>query len=206
MKILCFGDSNTYGYNTVTGGRFDKQTRWTGKLQKALGPDYQIIEAGLNGRMTAFEDPYTPGRCGMRDIKDLIEAHDPIDVLVVMLGTNDCKNLIRVSAAEISYGVEIIIKEAMKGAKKPFQTLVISPVAISEDVLTSGFDWEFDRCSIEIAAKLPQQLQKVAARQDALFLDAAQVAEASKVDGIHLDESGHEKLAKAVEEILLGLL
>ena len=93
MNILCFGDSNTYGYKPDGTGRFDTNTRWTSLLQKKLGADHRVIEEGLCGRTTVFQDDLREGRRGLDLIGVTMEMHTPIDLLIVMLGTNDCQRI-----------------------------------------------------------------------------------------------------------------
>ena len=91
-NILCFGDSNTHGYNSRTGGRFGVKERWTRLLQKKLGDDYYIIEEGLSGRTTSFEDPVFEGLNGLSVIYPCMMSHEPLDLVMIMLGTNDTKD------------------------------------------------------------------------------------------------------------------
>ena len=98
-NILCFGDSNTYGYNPADGSRFPEDVRWTGLLQeKAKGGGYRIIEEGLVGRTTIFEDSVRMGRKGSDFLLPLLETHYPVDAVVLMLGTNDCKTVYNASS------------------------------------------------------------------------------------------------------------
>ncbi len=110
MNILCFGDSNTYGYCPDGSGRFDADTRWTGLLQKKLGTNDRIIEEGLCGRTTVFSDELREGRRGLDTIGILLESHAPVDLLILMLGTNDCKTRYNASAGTIAKGLEQVIK------------------------------------------------------------------------------------------------
>ena len=96
--IVCFGDSNTHGYCAKTGGRFDEEQRWTCLLQKKLGDDYLILEEGLSGRTTCFSDPIFEERSGMDVIYSCLMSHEPVDLLVIMLGTNDTKERFSASA------------------------------------------------------------------------------------------------------------
>lgn len=102
MNILCFGDSNTYGYKPDGTGRFDTNTRWTSLLQKKLGADHRVIEEALCGRTTVFQDDLREGRRGLDLIGVTLEMHNPIDLLIVMLGTNDCKTRYNASAGTIA--------------------------------------------------------------------------------------------------------
>lgn len=116
MNILCFGDSNTYGYKPDGTGRFDTDTRWTSLLQKKLGADHRVIEEGLCGRTTVFQDDLREGRRGLDLIGVTLEMHNPIDLLIVMLGTNDCKTRYNASAGPLP-------KDWLKSSKKPEKTL-----------------------------------------------------------------------------------
>ena len=105
MNILCFGDSNTYGYKPDGTGRFDTDTRWTALLQKKLGADHRVIEEGLCGRTTVFQDDLREGRRGLDLIGITMEMHNPIVLLILMLGTNDCKSRYNASAGTIAKGL-----------------------------------------------------------------------------------------------------
>lgn len=207
MRILCFGDSNTYGYIPNGSGRFDENVRWTGRLQKELGQEHKIIEEGLCGRTTVFHDDLREGRRGLDLIGTLVESHNPIDVLVVMLGTNDCKTRYGASAGTIAKGIEEVIARAKEKASQEMKVLLVSPIHFGKGVGEEGFDTEFDEKSESTAKQLAKEYEKVAARHGYSFLDASKYAKPSPVDREHLDESGHEKLAQALLgeiEILSG--
>ena len=104
--ILCYGDSNTYGYNPVNGLRYPKDVRWTGVLQKLLGEQYAVIEEGCNGRTTVFEDIAEPWKAGLGYLKPCLNTHKPIDFVIMMLGSNDLKRMFHASAKEIADGAE----------------------------------------------------------------------------------------------------
>ena len=110
--IVCFGDSNTHGYcadpsDTVTGGaRFDETERWTCLLQQKLGEEYLVLEEGLSGRTTVFPDALHESMDGLGVIYSTLMSHEPVDLLVIMLGTNDTKERLGVNAACIAIGME----------------------------------------------------------------------------------------------------
>ena len=89
--VLCYGDSNTWGYIGGTGERFAPEVRWPGVLQAALGGAYRVIEEGLNGRTTVFDDSIEEGRNGETYLRPCLQTHAPIDLVILMLGTNDLK-------------------------------------------------------------------------------------------------------------------
>ena len=97
--ILCYGDSNTHGYNPKNGLRFPYHTRWTGKLADLLGADYQVVEAGLNGRTTVLTDPLEPYVNGGLFLHMSLRMHKPEDLVIIMLGSNDLKRIFGVQTA-----------------------------------------------------------------------------------------------------------
>lgn len=205
MNILCFGDSNTYGYIPGGAGRFDRSTRWTGRLQKILGKEYRIIEEGLNGRTTVFEDVTCPGRCGLDVIGTVVELYSPVDLLIIMLGTNDCKVQFGVSPEQIAEGIEKILDKAEEGLPKDFKILLIAPVPMKEEAAFPDGLSDFDKNSVVMSYDLAEEYKKLAQKHGCSFLDASQVTEVSKIDGVHLDSAGHEALAEAVAKIVCGL-
>ena len=110
--ILCFGDSTTWGYCPEAGGaRLSEEERWPRLLERELGCEYRVIEEGLNGRTTAFEDAIRPYRSSLPYIVPCLESHAPVDLLILMLGTNDCKVRYHVSAREITDGLEVLLQK-----------------------------------------------------------------------------------------------
>ena len=105
INILCFGDSNTFGTNPK-GGRHSWNTRWPGRLQVLLGPEYYVIEEGMGGRTTVWDDPLEPGRCGIQALPMALQSHKPLDLVILFLGTNDCKAHFHASPRVITKGME----------------------------------------------------------------------------------------------------
>lgn len=201
MKILCFGDSNTYGY-IPGGGRYDRRTRWPGRLKGLLGKQHQVIEEGLNGRTTVYQEPMNPERCGADAIGAAVELHSPLDLLIIMLGTNDCKAEFHADSRRIAENLETVLKKAEACTKRPFRALIIAPAPLSEKAACRDFGDAFDETSIEVSKGLAKEYAKLAAKYGYDFLDAAKVASVSRADGVHLDENAHEALALAVAERL----
>lgn len=133
--IVCFGDSNTYGYNSETDGRFTEKERWTCLLGEFLGKDYYILEEGLSGRTTVFDDPLFEGLNGLSSIFSCLMSHEPVDLLIIMLGTNDVKERFHVNAENIAKGLERLVNRALSVTdawrQKP-NILIIAPVPIAE--------------------------------------------------------------------------
>lgn len=197
-NILCFGDSNTYGYKPDGSGRFDENIRWTGLLQGKLGKEYHVIEEGLCGRTTVFQDEFREGRRGIDAIGIVVETHNPIDVLIIMLGTNDVKSRYGASSGLIAKGLEQVILKAKEKSSQEFKLLIISPIRLGKNVGEDGYDPEFDHKSEEVVSNLPKEYKDIAKKYHADFLDAGAITEPSQMDREHLDVSGHTALAEAI--------
>lgn len=198
IRILCYGDSNTFGYIPGRGGRYNRHTRWPGRLQELLGSEYQVIEEGLCGRTTAFEDVTEPGRNGLDRVREAVERSLPLDVLVIMLGSNDCKAQFGASAAEIAGGLEQVAAQARGGEASGFRVLLVAPAAMTDRVMYSGFGSEFDQRSIKVSKELAEAYEALAGKCGCDFLDGSKVTQVSEIDGLHLDAEGHGRLAEAV--------
>ena len=158
-QILCFGDSNTWGLDGETGKRFLWEERWTGILQEKLADrDIRIVEEGLCGRTTIFEDPLRLGRRGTELLPTLLETHTP-DAVVLMLGTNDCKTIFGASAEIIGKGIARLLEQINQYTDK-MKVLVISPIYLGEKVWQDGYDQEFSPESVEVSKKLEPVYEK----------------------------------------------
>ncbi|MDD6328186.1 MAG: SGNH/GDSL hydrolase family protein [Lachnospiraceae bacterium] len=197
-SILCFGDSNTYGYSPYDGSRYPSDVRWTGVLNELLIKDeVQVIEEGLVGRTTVFEDSFRPGRKGIDYLVPLLETHHPVDMLILMLGTNDCKTIYNASAQVIGLGIERMIERAKRF--NPFlKILLISPIHLGEEVWKDGYDPEFNQKSVDVSKGLEGVYRRLAKKYRCSFLAASDVARPSEADQEHLDREGHLALATEI--------
>ena len=206
--ILCFGDSNTHGYcadpsDTETGSnRFSESERWTCLLQQALGQDYYVIEEGLGGRTTVFDDPLHECMAGIDVIYSCLNSHEPIDLMILMLGTNDCKERFHANPAVIAAGLARLICKAKSvpnvWAGNEAKILVVCPPRMRE-----GFhDENMGPCCIEKSAQLAPRFAAVAAANGCAFLDAEEFAEFNPVDFTHLTRKGHAALAAKLAELV----
>lgn len=200
--ILCYGDSNTYGYYPVNGERLPKSIRWTGRLQMLLGEDYTVIEEGCNGRTTVYKEPIDVWKCGLEYLKPCLNSHKPVDAVVMMLGTNDLKTMFHAGVREISEGAERLVQEIydFAGQKQSFrpQVILVSPPEIGADICSSSFRDSFDETAIDRSKEFPKYYREVAERNGCVFLDAAKVVAPSKEDSLHLMPEEHAKLAEAL--------
>lgn len=205
-QILCFGDSNTFGLIPGVDGRYGWGVRWTSILdEKVRGKGYRVIEEGLCGRTTVFDDPLRDGRRGTELLPVLLETHKPVEQVVLMLGTNDCKSVYDASAEVIGKGIERLLEQIQRSNPR-IKVLLVSPIALGEGVWEDGFDPEFNELSVERSKKLPKVYERIAGEYNIDFLAASEFAGPSETDREHLNEEGHRKLAegiiKKLEEIL----
>ncbi len=203
--ILCFGDSNLFGTNP-SGGRWPLEQRWTGLLANALGSEYRIIEEGLGGRTTVFDDPLEENRNGSLQLPLMLQSHRPLDMVILSLGTNDCKTFFNANAKIIAKALEklsLLVKSHPYGEHYPIpQVLVISPIHMGETIEDSPFS-SFDHSSYLVSKSLAPAIKAMAEKNSLLFLDASLVAQSSLIDRLHMDTGGHAALAKAILPLLL---
>lgn len=192
-RILAFGDSNTWGYNPVIRERYDSDIRWTGLLQKALGDNALILEEGLCGRTTIFDDENKEGRNGFTALSSILKNLEPIDAAIIMLGTNDCKSTFGLTSEVISAGMELCIAK-LKEYVKSESILLISPILLENEALKRSYD----SCSLSVSRELKQAYLEIAEAYGTAFLAASDAAKACDTDGEHLSEEGHRALYEAV--------
>lgn len=199
-NILCFGDSNTWGYNPHTKGRFPQDIRWTGRLQEKLDEkNVHIIEQGLCGRTTVFEDETRPNRKGINTLKEIFDETSDIDSVILMLGTNDCKTYFGNTANEIAKGVEECLDLVLQHIS-PEKVLLVSPIVLGDEVWKDEFDPDFNVNSVAVSKNLKAAYEKVAKERNVHFLAASEYANPSVSDQEHMDEVGHSDLANAIFE------
>lgn len=209
--IVCFGDSNTYGYDPASDGRFDETVRWPRRLQKLLGDDYEIMEEGQNGRTIANSDPWEGGtKRGMDYVLPMLETKRP-DLLIIMLGTNDLKIKFCLPPADIAGSMSTMLMN-IRGYCEHYincpdmKILIVSPPAFSEPFSESRFEPFFGDTAAAKSRELPKWYEPVADLYGCFFLDATKHVEAGAVDHLHLDPDGHAKLAELVRDKVLEIL
>ena len=206
-QIICFGDSNTHGYDSAReGDRYDETIRWTALLQKKLGEEYNIVEEGLSGRTTCFEDPLDEGMSALPYIKPCLMSHKPVDLLVIMLGTNDTKQRFGATAHNIAEGLTRLVRKAMDVKEcwrdgKP-NVLIVVPKYIGEKYVDTVCFGHMGSGCAEKSAGLSAEYEEVAKLLGCHFMDANQVVIGgmTEIDYMHLNEDGHRQLAEAMEK------
>ncbi len=207
MKVVvAFGDSNTYGHDPATGGRFAPDVRWTGVAQRALGSAYRLIEEGQGGRTTVYDDPVEPYRRGLDYLPPCLMSHAPIDAIVISLGINDTKARFSASPGDIASGagrlIEVVIRsDAGPNGSSP-KVLLVAPPPTTK---LTGFA-EMFAGSAEKSRALGARYEALAKLTDVGFLDAGAVIHCSDLDGIHYEADQHEKLGTAIAGAVRKLL
>lgn len=202
--ILCYGDSNTYGYDPAVGrgSRYPYEKRWTSILAGMLGPDYCVVAEGLNGRTTAYDRPGFPWKNGLGPLAAIMGSHKPLDYIVFMLGTNDCNVEMGLSAGQIAYGMECLVNTAremsMVQQERVPEIIVVAPAPIDGDISMSPFYGEIDASSVEKSVALAALYEDIAKRYGCRFVNATGCEVADDCE--HLTELGHRQLAEMLFE------
>lgn len=201
-SVLCFGDSNTYGQTTANrpDDRYGPNTRWPGIMRNALGENWLVVEEGLSGRTTVSDDPIEGSeKNGRTYLRPCIMSHKPLDLIIIMLGTNDLKVRFQKPASEIAMGVGALVSDIKSmpvgiDGKTP-EIMIISPPPILTDL--KGWDSVFDggrKKSLQFA----KEFERIADAQEVHFYDAGSIVASSEVDGFHLDIPAHKTLGEAI--------
>jgi lysophospholipase L1-like esterase len=204
--VLCYGDSNTWGYEPATGERFPEEVRWPGVLARELGNGFRVIEEALNGRTTVREDPVEEYKNGKDYLRPCLESHAPLDLVIVALGVNDLKARFFASASDAADGAGILVSVAQRSGTGPGggspAVLLVAPPPV-------GFLAELAQMfagAEEKSKGFSRQYRRVAEKYGCGLLDAGDVARASDRDGIHLEAEEHRKLGEAVAASAKGSL
>ena len=205
--IVCYGDSNTWGADPVTRGRFAPDVRWTGVLQHELGAGYRVIEEGLGGRTTIVDDPISPFRNGRDYLVPCLESHRPFDLVTIMLGTNDLKQRLNRSASDIAESAALLAAMARRlpvgpDGGPPLVLLMAPPAVTKLTALAEMFTG-----AVEKSRRFAEHYREYAGWQPGVaFFDAGSVISSSDLDGIHFEAAEHGKLGQAVAEKVRELL
>ena len=206
-QILIYSDSLTWGIIPNTRDRLPFDRRWPGVFENTLlkaEKDVRVIENCLNGRRTAWPDPFKPGRDGSEGLAQVIEMHSPLRLVILMLGTNDFQcthdNDAWLSAQGTAKLVGIVRQSPIEPGMPIPDIMIVSPPAITapEGAIANKFAGAEARC-----VGLPEELEKVATELSVRYFDAGGVVGSSRIDGIHLDERAHETLGKAIARVIL---
>lgn len=211
FTVLCYGDSNTHGTRAMRSitdrSRFRSRTRWPGHVAEVLKPKVRVLCEGLPGRTTVHDDPVEGAhKNGLRVLPAILESHWPLDVVVLMLGTNDLKTRFAVTSSDIARSMERLLAVIAGSRAGPSgaapKVLLIAPPPITETGWLAGHF----AGGADFSHHLGDALADVAGRWGIGFLDAKGVAEVDPVDGVHMTEAGHAALGAAVAARLRTML
>ena len=219
-NILCYGDSNTWGYIPLgCGKRYPDGVRWTSLLQKKLGSGYHVYEAGLCGRTTVYEDPDNDYRRGSKFLPATLDICAPLDLVLIMLGSNDVKACFGQTPQQITEGLEVLvqqIKDFPFGPDTPNgmpQILLVAPAPMRDTVFGSDMEYfsdgktiMFDKASVEKSHALAPCYKALAEKHGCHFFDAASVIQSSDGDGLHLSPEAHKGLAEGLYASITSIL
>lgn len=205
-NVLCFGDSNTWGYIPGLRTRYAADVRWPGVAKSILSSEYNIYEHAISGRLTVSEDPYHRYWNGREALGYALLSTYPLDLVVLMLGTNDLKYGTAENAAR---GVEVLVKDILQATSKcdsftPIfenepKVLLVAPPTLNPEIKKINPSSDL-REGYEESARFAALYKVVAETHGVAFLDASEYAEVSSIDGIHLTEEGHKALGMAIAE------
>ena len=196
--VLCYGDSNTWGYEPATGKRFSEDVRWPGVLARELGEGFRVIEEALNGRTTVRDDPVEEYKNGKDYLRPCLESHAPLDLVIIALGVNDLKARFLASASDVADGAGVLLSIVQRSGVgpdggSPAVLLVAPPPAGRLTELALMFAGAEEK-----SRGFSRQYRRVAKKYGCVLLDAGEVARASERDGIHLEADEHRKLGEAM--------
>lgn len=218
-NILVYGDSLTWGWlptePIVPTVRHEKKDRWPNVMSSALGEGYNVITEGLSGRTTNIDDPNAPGLMnGLEYLDSALMSHQPLDLVIIMLGTNDTKTHLKRSPLEIGLGMGELVNAVQEGSGLGWyeyesdapEVLIISPPPLAAEIDPLAAETFAD--SVEKISALPAVYSAISEASGSHFFDAATVVEVDEVgpDGIHLIVDGNVDLGNAVAKEVLSIL
>ena len=206
-NILCFGDSNTWGYEPLVARRYPADVRWTGVLQNSLGDGFRVIEEGLNGRTTFISENERPLRSGSDVLPIILESHRPLDLAIIMLGTNDLKLEFNLTVTEIAQGAKTLCEMVLNSeylADNIPQILLVSPTHIGSTVIPD--QEEFFNKARGQSIQFAEHYEKAAVELGVHFLDAAKIVKVSEVDGVHWDADQHQAFGKFLSNLIRKII
>lgn len=201
-KVLCFGDSNTFGFIPESGKRYDKNTRWSGILTQLAAEKFEIIEAGCNNRTAFSDNPAGFEQTGYKVLPTLLKKD--LDCVILAIGVNDLQIFYNPTLEEIKNGMRRlvdIVREHCPNAK----IILVSPARLTENIFNGYFRAMFDKISIEKSLHLSEIYENIAKEKNCRFADWDKIVTVSPKDGLHLEPDAHKKIAEAMFECLLSL-
>lgn len=212
--ILCFGDSNTWGFIPESlmepfPRRHPLTVRWTGVLAEVLGKGFRVVEEGQNGRTTVHEDPINICRKGKDYLPACLESHKPVDLVVLMLGTNDLKSIFNAAVSDVANGARVLAQMILDSntgpANRAPQLLLVCPPEVGSLAHLPDLDARIPNGRAR-SLELPRHYRGIASVLGCAYLNAQEIVTTSPVDGLHLDAEEHGKLGLAIGDKVKEML
>ena len=191
-KIICYGDSNTFGYNPSDGSRFDENTRWTSILKKNSEGEYEVINEGMCDRTGFVDNPKGFLFSAQRHFPKMISKTNDIDLLILWIGSNDLQFQYNIGFNAVEKGLENLIRQAKAKSK---HIIIIPPVILDEKVLGGYFNFQFDKTSIGKSKKIGRIFKNLSSNNYCKYFDINKYVRPSDIDGLHYDENSHKLIA-----------
>ena len=202
INIICFGDSNTFGFNPKDGSRYDSDTRWASLLGKILGKDFNVTEEGCNDRTGFFLNQKGPFQSGGNYLPKCLEKHKNFDIFILALGTNDLQKFYTLDETIAKNGLKTLIN-VIRNSNPKTRIIIIPPIILSEDILKGYFVCQFNENSI-IASHWIQEIYKTVSQEESCeLLDLNKFVFPSVVDGLHFDANSHKTIAEKIASKIL---
>lgn len=201
-KVLCFGDSNTFGFIPESGKRYDKNTRWSGILAKLATEKVEIIEAGCNNRTAFTDNPAGFEQTGYKVLPTLLNKD--LDCVILAIGVNDLQFFYNPTLEEIENGMRRLVDIVREQCPKA-EIILVSPARLTDNIFNGYFRAMFDKISIEKSLHLSEIYESIAKEKNCRFADWDKIVTVSPKDGLHLEPDAHKKIAEAMFESLLSL-
>lgn len=195
-RILCFGDSNTFGFNPLNGSRYISNERWAGILKESIKDSYELIEAGCNNRTGFFNNPAGKEFSGLRVFPEYLKKYNP-DIIILAIGINDLQFQYNSSNQDIEEGLVKYLK-LIKNKK----TILLIPSIIEKCILKSFFAQMFDKTSIEKSKELHKIYKNFAIKNNLTYIDLNKIVKPSSIDGLHYDIEMHKIIAQSILKVL----
>lgn len=205
-RIVCFGDSNTWGYDADTGGRFGEEVRWTSRLQKLLGEEWEVISEGLSGRTAVCDDPLFEGLNGLTYLHPCLMSHSPVELCIIMLGTNDTKERLSLTAMNIAQGITRLavkarsVRAGLDGNN--VDVMVVCPPVIGGKYRDSEIAQSMGEGCDKKSRELSKHLETLLGMEGIPFFDSGKRIGMNDTDCMHLDRKGHHEMALAIERMV----
>ncbi len=198
-RVLCFGDSNTFGYNPHNGNRYNKNIRWTGILQKFAGDNYEIIEAGGNNRTAFSDNPEGVAYTGYKLIQEYLK--DNFDCIILAIGINDLQKFYNPTLEQFQKSMQSFVSLVVEQPAAS-EIIILAPSHIRENILNSNFRFLFDEASVEKSKQITPIYEKIAKDYHCKFLDLNKLVQTSDIDGLHYEADQHKIIAENVIKLL----